>query len=659
MTKVPVNAIAVALAAVGVIALAIALVIAGGAYTAPLPGLPDAGPVVVWGAPILRYATDLAALATIGWLLAAAFLDPSGKDGIVSRLGRRDLGRAAIASIVWAVLAILQMLWVVADVLGVPLAKALDPAILTTYLMDIPTSRALFVMSALAIVVAGACIASSTTGAAAAWLLVALVAIALPTLTGHGAALGDHSLALAAGLTHVVAVMLWVGGLFALAVNAVRSDVPMRRSVERFSSIAVVAFICIAVSGVANAYTRLERVDELWTTGYGLVTLGKVTALITLGLIAWIMRRRVIQGWGERSRAGIFARIAALELTIMVIAIGMGVALASSPPPRLTVPFDTLGESLLGFAFPPAPTLAAVFGGFRIEPVFLFSSLIAASLYCFGVARLRARGDHWPVGRLVSWLIGIGCVIWATNAGIAVYSQLSVEFHMYAHMTMTMIAPVFLVLGAPATLALRALRPATGNERGPREWLLWFLNSWITRILTNPFYVFIVYVIGLYGLYLTPAFGWLMSSHLGHLVMEAHFIISGYLFYWVVIGIDPRPRVLPYWGRLLLVLAALAVHGIFALILMLDPRPLAPEWFSLVRPEWLTDPVADSLRGSNVAWGLSELPTLIVMVVIAIQWARSDDRESRRRDRQADRDGDAELKAYNAYLAELAKRPRP
>ena len=169
MTKVPVNAIAVALAAVGVIALAIALVIAGGAYTAPLPGLPDAGPVVVWGAPILRYGTDLAALATIGWLLAAAFLDPSGKDGIVSRLGRRDLGRAAIASIVWAVLAILQMLWVVADVLGVPLAKALDPAILTTYLMDIPTSRALFVMSALAIVVAGSRIASSTTGAAAAW----------------------------------------------------------------------------------------------------------------------------------------------------------------------------------------------------------------------------------------------------------------------------------------------------------------------------------------------------------------------------------------------------------------------------------------------------------------------------------------------------------
>ena len=94
----------------------------------------------------------------------------------------------------------------------------------------------------------------------------------------------------------------------------------------------------------------------------------------------------------------------------------------------------------------------------------------------------------------------------------------------------------------------------------------------------------------------------------------------------------------------------------FALILMTDPRPLAPEWFSLVQPPWLTDPVADSLAGSNVAWGLAELPTLIVMIVIAIQWARSDDRESKRRDRQADRDGDAELAAYNAHLAQLADR---
>lgn len=646
------------LIAAGASVLAIALVMAGGGYVAPPVGLPDAGPVVIWGAPALRYLTDLAAIATIGWLLSAAFLDPSGRDGVVSRLGRRDLTRAAIAAIIWAVLASMQMLVTLADVLGIPLSKAMDPAVITTYLTDVPTTRALLIMTVLALVIAATCIATSSTGAAAAWLVVALVAIALPSLTGHGAGLGDHGLALSAGAAHVVSAAIWIGGLFALGVNAVRSSIPMKRSIERFSLIALIAFALITASGLANAYTRLESIDQLWSTGYGQVTLAKIWALIALGIIAWIMRRRIVTNLGTSSRIAAFARVAAIELTIMTLAIALGVALAMSPPPRVNVPFETLGESLLGFTFPPAPTLASVFGGFRLEPVFLVGSLIAAGLYCYGYAILRARGDRWPIGRLISWLAGISMVIWVTNSGISTYAQVSVEFHMYSHMSMTMIAPVFLVLGAPATLALRAMRPAVGNERGPREWLNWFLHSWITRILTNPFYVFFIYVIGLYGLYMTPAFGWLMSSHLGHLFMEFHFIASGYLFYWVIIGIDPRPKVLPYWGRLLILLAALAVHGIFALILMTDPRPLAPEWYGLVQPPWLTDPVADSLAGSNVAWGLSELPTLIVMIVIAVQWARSDDRESKRRDRQADRDGDAELAAYNAHLAKLAERDR-
>jgi len=38
-----------------------------------------------------------------------------------------------------------------------------------------------------------------------------------------------------------------------------------------------------------------------------------------------------------------------------------------------------------------------------------------------------------------------------------------------------------------------------------------------------------------------------------------------------------------------------------------------------------------------------------------VQWARSDEKESRRRDRHADRTGDAELEAYNARLAAIAE----
>ena len=650
-----VPAIALALLAVAVSAAAFGLVIAGGSYEAALPGLPDPGALVAWGTPVLRTLTTLAGIVTIGWLLAATFLDPSGRDGIVSPAGRRDLKWAAVAAIVWAELALLQMLFELANILGIPLSDAITPGIVSTYANEIPTTRALFFMALLALVVAIGALATSTTGASAAWLLIAVVAAALPALAGHSAGLGDHAMAMTAGVTHVVSAVVWMGGLAALAVHAMRRDMPMDRAVERFSTIALVCIALLAVSGVANAYTRLDTASQLFSTGYGQLIVLKTGLIIVLGCIGWLIRKRILAGLSQSSRVMVFARIAGLELLVMSIAVGLGVALASSPTPRILVDLPSYGESLLGFPYPPPPTAASVGLGFQLDPLFFTACLIAGVLYVVGVVRLARRGDHWPVMRTVSWLGGLLVVMWCTNAGISVYAQVSVGLHMLQHMTLTMLGPIFLVMGAPATLALRALRPAKGNERGPREWLVWFLHSWITWILTNPIYVFIVYVIGLYGLYMTPLFGWLMGSHVGHVAMQLHFLISGYLFYWVLIGIDPRPRPLAYPGRILLLVLAVAVHGFFAVALMMGTEPMALDWYGLVQPPWVTDPLQDTLNGGQVAWALAEIPSLIVLVVIAVQWSRSDDREATRNDRQADRDGDVELNAYNDRLAAIAR----
>ena len=648
--------LAVALVAVVVSITALGLVIVGGAYTPPPAGLPDVGSVVGWGTPLVRALTDIAAIATVGWLLAATVLDPSGRDGVVSPAGRRDLIRAAVFAIVWSLLALVQALLTLADVLGIPLADAVSPSIVSTYATEVPTVRALLVVALLGVVVAVGCVLTSSTGASAGWLLVALVAVALPSLGGHASGLGDHALALTSGIAHAVAATVWIGGLVALAVHATRRDIPLARAVPRFSPFALVALALVALSGVGNAYARLDNAGQLLTTAYGQVILLKTGLLVTLGVIGWVIRRQVVARLGERSGIAAFARVAGVELLVMALALGLGVALAQSPIPRVLVELPSLGESLLGYRYPPAPTPANVALTFHLEPLFLTASLVAAALYLAGAIRLARRGDRWPVLRTVSWLLGIAIVIWCTNFGIAVYASVSVGMHMLQHMTLTMLAPILLVLGAPATLALRALKPAPPGERGPREWLTWLLHSRITGFFTNPIYVFIVYVIGLYGLYLTPVFGWLMGSHAGHIAMQVHFIVSGYLFYWVLIGIDPRPKPLPYWGRMLLLLVGMAVHAFFAVVLMMGSTPLAPDWYGVVRPPWVTDPLADSLNGGQIAWALAEVPGLIVLIAIAVQWGRSDDREARRRDRRVDRDGDTELDAYNARLAALARR---
>lgn len=647
-----------ALIVVGVLSMAFGLVLAGGAYEPALPGLPDPGPIVGWGLPISRTLTDIASVVTVGWLLAVTLLDPSGKDGVVSRSGRKDLIRAAVTAGVWAVIALVQMLFELAYVLGVSVTEAASPATLSTFVNEIPTTRALLVMAILATVIAVGALGTSTTGASAAWLIIAIAASALPALAGHSAGLGDHALATTCGVAHIVSVVVWMGGLAALAVHATRRDQPMQRAVQRFSTIALICIVLAAASGFGNAYTRLDSTSQLLTTGYGQLLLLKTALILALAAVGWIMRERVIGTLTTSSRVSVFARIAGLELTVMTVALGLGVALASSPTPRVQAELPSYGESLLGFPYPPSPTLASVVGGFHLDPLFFTASLVAGALYIAGVVRLRRRGDAWPVMRTVSWMVGLLVVIWCTNSGISLYAQVTVGLHMLQHMTMTMMGPIFLVLGAPATLALRALKPARGNERGPREWLVWFLHSWITRILTNPFFVFFVFALGLYGLYMTPLFGWLMGSHVGHVAMQLHFLFAGYLFYWVLIGIDPRPRPLPYWARLLLLLVAMAVHAFFSVILMMGTTPLAIEWYGVVRPPWITNPLLDTLQGGQIAWAISEIPSLIVLLVISFQWSRSDEREATRTDRQADRDGDAELKAYNEQLAGLAERDR-
>lgn len=646
-----VTAVVLALLALATACTAVALVLAGGVTTTSLPGIAPPDPWVTWGSPILRTLTLAVAIATIGFLVSAAFLDPASKGGVVSLVGRRDLVRAGVLAVVWAVLAVAQAIVDLALILQIPLSSALDPAVLTTYGSDVPTTRSLFIMAVLALVIAAICVVSSTTGLGACLVVLACVGVSLPVLSGHGAGLGDHALALTAGAAHAVAAALWIGGLLALGVHALRADMPLERALRSFAGLALACITLLAVSGVANAYTRLESAEQLVTTSYGQIVIAKAVILLGLGALGWLMRTRVIPSSSGRVQR--FLRVAGLELGLMVMALGLGVGLAMSPPPRLTVQLPSLGESLLGFAYPPPPTVGNVAVGWHPDPLFLTLCLAGTAAYVAGVWRLHRRGDRWPIGRLVSWLIGMALLAWCTNAPIAAYSQVSVGLHMVQHMTMTMLTPIFLVLGAPATLALRALRPAHGPERGPREWLVWLLGSPVTRVLTSPFYVFAVYVLGLYILYFTPLFGWLMGSHVGHVVMEMHFLISGYLFAWILIGIDPRPRPLPYWGRLLLLLLALAVHGFFAVALMMRSTPLAPEWYGVVRPDWVTDPLADSAMGAQVAWGLSEIPTVVLIIVIAVQWSRSDEREARRKDRQADRDDDAELTAYNDRLAAM------
>ncbi|OLT35752.1 hypothetical protein BJF79_32040 [Actinomadura sp. CNU-125] len=289
------------------------------------------------------------------------------------------------------------------------------------------------------------------------------------------------------------------------------------------------------------------------------------------------------------------------------------------------------------------------------QPYAIFPILCAvfAVLYAVGVVRLRRRGVRWPVGRTVSWLVGLVLVLWVTATGIEGYGMLMFSVHMFQHMILAMLAPVFLLMGAPITLMLRALPNGNGVRGGPRRLVVWLLHSRVMKVLAHPMFTLPVFLFSLYGIYYTPLFDALMSSVWGHYFMLVHFIVTGLVYFGPILRVDPWPGPESHVLRLLLLMAALPFHAFFAIEVMMTKASIV-EFYATPPPSWDLDVVGDQLWGGGITWFFGDVPTLVITLALAVSWWRAEDRLARRKDRQAQRDGDAELNAYNAYLQRLA-----
>ena len=232
---------------------------------------------------------------------------------------------------------------------------------------------------------------------------------------------------------------------------------------------------------------------------------------------------------------------------------------------------------------------------------------------------------------------------------------------MMAHMLLGMIAPIGLVLGAPITLALRTLPQGRAkSERGVRALALTALHSRYSVILTNPITALALFDGSLFVLYFTNLFGNLMGNHAGHLFMNIHFILAGFLFFHVIIGIDPNPRKYPHIVRIVILFAAMSLHAFFSIALMSETTLIDGGYYGSLKTSWLPDLLQDQAMGGTIGWAMGEIPILLALIATFILWVRDDKRETVRIDRNEARlaamGEPDELAQYNAYLNKLQER---
>jgi putative copper resistance protein D len=497
----------------------------------------------------------------------------------------------------------------------------------------------------------------------------------LPLATqGHSGDLSGHNVAVNAILLHTVGAAVWIGGLMLLVVlrgvgikgsktGGVRSDkadaLDMPRLVSRYSSIALAAFVVVAISGIARTVVAIGSWPELLSP-YGLIVIGKAIVLIALGLFGAWYRRMLIPHFSGANEKRSFWTLILGELALMGVASGAAAALARTPPPQGdTAPaVQTAAQRLTSTVLPPELTLSRWFTSYDIDILWLVAIGFGAFLYIAGIRRLRARGDRWPVQRTIFWMAGLLLLLWVTSGPINEYQEFLFSVHMLGHMVLSMAIPLLLVSGAPITLALRAIHKREDGTRGAREWILWAVHSPYSRFITHPFVAAGIFIVSLWAFYFTDLVRWSMYDHLGHEWMVVHFLISGYLFVMTLVGVDPIPYRLPHAGRIITLIAVMAMHAFFGMAIMMQSGLMVAEWFGSMGRTWGPTPMQDQYIGGGIAWSVGEIPTLILAVTVAIQWSRSDDKLQRRRDRFTDRAGDAELEEYNEKLAKLAEKDR-
>ena len=296
-------------------------------------------------------------------------------------------------------------------------------------------------------------------------------------------------------------------------------------------------------------------------------------------------------------------------------------------------------------------------------PVLPTIGLLLLVAYASGVLVLMRRGDAWPVVRSASWLLGVATIEVMTATGFDGYGMELFSIHMIQHMTLNMLAPILLALGAPVTLLLRALSGGGSARRRLRAGMLRMLHSRPAAVIANPIVTGALFLFSLYALYFTPIFDVLMSTMWGHNLMLIHFLLIGMLYFWGVLGVDPSPRrgngpmgqAASPVARIAEIVVPVPFHAFFGVVLMMATS-MVVSYYAHPMPVLHVTALSDQATAGGIAWGFTELPALLVLLVLFLQWQRSDARRTAAAERRADAHGDTELDAYNARLESLARK---
>jgi len=261
--------------------------------------------------------------------------------------------------------------------------------------------------------------------------------------------------------------------------------------------------------------------------------------------------------------------------------------------------------------------------GWQAEPFALLTSVVLAAAtvgYLIGVRRLAHRGRRWSRWRTTSFVAGVIVVILALDSGIASYDRSVFYVHAMGHIALMTAGPVFLALAAPMTLWLQA------SGRSLHRSLLKILHNPVFELATNPILVASLSYFVMLAYFLSGFYAYSEKHPLVLDLSNVVFVVSGCLYWWPVVGLDPSKWRLSFPAKLGYLATGIPITTFLGLALISARNSIDPSVHT----------VSDTHAGGGALWILGELYTLGAMGAVLVQLMHSEERAAARHDRRMD-----------------------
>jgi len=283
---------------------------------------------------------------------------------------------------------------------------------------------------------------------------------------------------------------------------------------------------------------------------------------------------------------------------------------------------------MAGMSLPASPELPGVLGAWSLDPVMVATLASVGVAYGWGCRVARTLTPRHPVApwRQSAFFGGLAVAAIALLSPVHTYAEALLSVHMAQHLLLTLLAAPLLLLGRPASVALRVMSP----ERR-RRWLR-VGQGRAVRLASSPVVAWVAFAAAGWAIHFSPLFDAAMRSFPLHVAEHAAFLATALLFWWPVVGDQPGRRPLPHPVRLLYLGVAMPQNTFLALAVLGANGVLYPYYADLARP-WGPTALADQRQGAGLMWVAGDLILLASVLLVAAAWARHEERATERLER--------------------------